>query len=244
MSKKSIARVLFFGILLIAENLGLEMLFHDLPDVIGYVIRVLLVMGTFYLLIQVNYAIEIPINSPVSTKEQVRVNWLTILLVIGCCLPLMFKGMMEYPASLPDSLLYAMGAGIVGEYLFRGLFLQLALEDGDGSYKQVLLAVLLSSLFFGLVQLTPYLEKSLVTLANQGLYAFCLGVYLCALVVRTGHIWWGILLQYMMTFSLIQASQSTLTTPASVVWSPLFSLILLALALYLMRQQKVAVDAN
>lgn len=242
MSKKSMARALFLGILLTAENLGLEALFKGLPDVIGFVIKVLILMGTFYLLIQVRYKIEIPILSNLSAKEQIKINWLTLLIIVVGCLPFLIQGMIDYPSSLPDSLLYAMGAGIVCEYIFRGLFLQLALKDENKTHKQILQAVFLSSACFALVQSSPYWQESLSMILSQALYSLCIGIYAGALAIRCGHIGWGILLHSMISFSGIQVTQSTLSTPASLTVTPILSVALLFFSLYLLRPAALAAD--
>ncbi|MGT2965515.1 CPBP family intramembrane glutamic endopeptidase, partial [Streptococcus acidominimus] len=72
----------------------------------------------------------------------------------------------------------------------------MALKDGLGSYKNVLQAVLISSLAFGLAHLGNLQTQALDVTLFQVYYAMAMGIYFAAVVIRTRSLWWAIFIHF------------------------------------------------
>ncbi|WP_242236797.1 CPBP family intramembrane glutamic endopeptidase [Streptococcus acidominimus] len=82
----------------------------------------------------------------------------------------------------------------------------MALKDGLGSYKNVLQAVLISSLAFGLAHLGNLQTQALDVTLFQVYYAMAMGIYFAAVVIRTRSLWWAIFIHFMIDFASILAT--------------------------------------
>ena len=137
------------------------------------------------------------------------------------------------------ALIIALGAGFFEEYFFRGLFLKLAFQDGIRSSKQVLGVVLLSALSFGLAHLGNLTHQPLNATLFQVYYATAYGIFFAAIYLRTGSLWWTIILHFLIDFGSVLISQSTQAAPATSIWNFIFWLPLIALGLFLIRPKKL-----
>ena len=131
------------------------------------------------------------------------------------------------------------GAGFFEEYVSRGLFLKIAFQDGVKSSKQVLGVVLLSALSFGLAHLVNLTHQPLNATLFQVYYATAIGIFYAAIYLRTGSLWWTIVLHCLIDFASVLLSQSTQAAPATSVWNFIVWLPLIAIGLFLIRPKKL-----
>ena len=68
-----------------------------------------------------------------------------------------------------------------------------------GLQKQILGAVLLSALFFGLAHLGNLTHQPLDATLFQVYYASAIGIFFAAIYLRTGSLWWTIILHFWLT---------------------------------------------
>lgn len=149
MTKKEVRTLLLLGISIIFANLALRLMLRPLPENLAYLIKTLVLGCGCYFLVHRRLGLRIKSTQKIGLAETLRVCWLIILAdfiyISGGAL-----GISKAPHMIGTALIVALGAGFFEEYVFRGLFLKLAFQDGIRSSKQIFGAVLLSALFFGL----------------------------------------------------------------------------------------------
>ena len=221
MTKKEMRLLILLGISIILANLVLRLILRPLPENIGYLIKTLGLMCLYYFLVQRRLGLKIKSTKKIRWSETLGVCWF-LLLADFFYVSAVALGISKAPHMIGTALVIALGAGFFEEYFFRGLFLKLAFQDGIRSSKQVLGVVLLSALSFGLAHLG--------NLTHQPLNA----IYL-----RTGSLWWTIILHCLVDFASVLLSQSTQAAPATSIWNFIFWLPLIALGLFLIRPKKL-----
>ncbi|MFR6453227.1 MAG: type II CAAX prenyl endopeptidase Rce1 family protein [Streptococcus sp.] len=65
------------------------------------------------------------------------------------------------------------------------------------------------------------------------------GIFFAAIYLRTGSLWWTIILHCLVDFASVLLSQSTQAAPATSIWNFIFWLPLIALGLFLIRPKKL-----
>jgi len=73
----------------------------------------------------------------------------------------------------------------------------------------------------------------------QVYYATAYGIFFAAIYLRTGSLWWTIILHFLIDFGSVLISQSTQAAPATSIWNFIFWLPLIALGLFLIRPKKL-----
>ncbi len=239
MSKSNRNTLLFMGGLLLVINLGLRPLGLWLPDAIYFVFKSIILALVFYLGFHRRLGLRVPLRPQVGFWEQVRVSWVVLLYVFCGAIPLIIMGVVNHPQAILDSLLTALIAGCLEEYICRGLMLQVAFEGGLRSHRQMLWAVGLSSAFFGMAHMSNLFIQPLSNTLFQVYYALVLGVYFCAMVIRTGSLWWVIVPHFLIDFGAILYSNGSKVSGGPNIFAIILWLVVLLIALYLLREKKL-----
>ena len=239
MTKNETKTLILFGVSIIFANLVLRLLLKPLPEEIAYLIKTLVLGCGYYFLVHKRLGLKINSTKKISLSETLSVCWLVLLADFFYISAAAF-GISKAPHMIGTALIIALGAGFFEEYVFRGLFLKLAFQDGIRSSKQVLGVVLLSALSFGLAHLGNLLtHQPLNSTLFQVYYATAIGIFYAAIYLRTGSLWWTIVLHCLIDFASVLISQSTQAAPATSIWHFIFWLPLIALGLCLSRPKKI-----
>ncbi|HAT53982.1 MAG TPA: hypothetical protein DCW31_01820 [Lactobacillus sp.] len=150
-------------------------------------------------LIAVNkYWLHVPLSYQWQTHGQFwSVCWLGILLVFingGVFIGGYVVNTNATPAI--EAVVMALLVGYYEESFFRGIILGQLLKSFSGKHR-VILAVLTSSVLFGLTHAAHYFDgfdQSSINTTLQIGYAICLGVYFSAVTLRTGSLLWPMLM--------------------------------------------------
>ena len=238
MTKKEMRLLILLGISIILANLVLRLILRPLPENIGYLIKTLGLMCLYYFLVQRRLGLKIKSTKKIRWSETLGVCWF-LLLADFFYVSAVALGISKAPHMIGTALVIALGAGFFEEYFFRGLFLKLAFQDGIRSSKQVLGVVLLSALSFGLAHLGNLTHQPLNATLFQVYYATAIGIFFAAIYLRTGSLWWTIILHCLVDFASVLLSQSTQAAPATSIWKFIFWLHLISLGLFLIRPKKL-----
>ena len=238
MTKKETRTLILFGVSIIFANLVLRLMLRPLPENLAYFIKTIVLGLGYYFLVHRRLRLKL--------KSAKKISWSETLSV--CCLILLADffyvsasafGITKAPHMIGTALIIALGAGFSEEYVFRGLFLKLAFQDGIRSSKQVLGVVFLSAIFFGLAHLGNLTHQPLNATLFQVYYATVMGIFFAAIYLRTGSLWWTIVLHFLIDFASVLISQSTQAAPATSIWHFIFWLPLIALGLFIIRPKKL-----
>lgn len=158
------------------------------------------------------------LNYRIQTGTQFwSVIWVGVLIVVingGTFIA--YQWINQNIAALVYAIVVAALVGFFEETMFRGLILQILLRSFG--LKRVRLAVGVSSLLFALSHAGHFFDHLGQTPINTTLqigYAFCLGVYFCAVTLRTGTLWWTIVIHAvfdMQSFMLTYQGKDALAT--------------------------------
>ena len=239
MLKKEFRLCLLIGIGFVVENAILRLLLGGLPWECPYIVKTILLVLTGYFLVHKPLKLKLSSKVNVSWGAKLSLVWLVILADIFYLTASGF-GISQAPQMIPQALIIALGAGFMEEYIFRGLMIQTVLSNGISSSKQVWGTVLLASLFFGLAHLGNLFYQPLDATLYQVYYALVIGIYFSAITIRTGSLWWTIILHFLIDFASILISQGTQATAATSIWSFVFWLPLVAISIFLLRPKKIA----
>jgi len=103
----------------------------------------------------------------------------------------------------------------------------------------VLEVVFLSSWFFGLARLENLTHQPLDATLVQVYYASAIGIFFSAIYLRTGILWWTIVLNFLVIFTSFLLSQATQAAPATSIWYFILWLLLITIVLCLIRPKKL-----
>ena len=96
-----------------------------------------------------------------------------------------------------------------------------------------------TAIIFGLAHLGNLTHQPLNATLFQVFYATAIGIFFAAIYLRTGSLWWTIILHCLVDFASVLLSQSTQAAPATSIWNFIFWLPLIALGLFLIRPKKL-----
>lgn len=136
-------------------------------------------------------------------------------------------------------------AGIFEEFLFRGLILGILLKAFRHMTKkrQVWLAVVISSVLFGLIHSVNVLHQPIGDTALQMLFAVWFGLILSVLYLRSGTIILPMLFHGVWDFSIGIAkgsiNETATVTLAEIITNVVLFLIVLLICAYCLRQKKL-----
>lgn len=160
-------------------------------------------------------------------------------------LPLLYLSFMTFAVSLMGPLpLQQMLTGLAiapvvaayEEMLFRGYILESFLRLSKSG--NVLPAVFWSSLLFGLSHLMNLARQDLPTTLYQVSFAFALGALYAAIYLRTGSLWWPIVLHFANDFIVLAGTGTVVQTAPNlftISFSTLEFLVELAAVFWLLR---------
>lgn len=239
MTKQEIKDLIFYGSSIILSNLILRLSLGFLPGELAYIIKTLILFAIYYLAIHKRLGLTLSAQTHINWIEKLKVGWLVLLgdffFLCGG-----WYGSSMAPKMIPLALIIALGAGFLEEYLYRGLLIQVGLRGGIRSTQQVWGTVLLSSLFFGLAHLGNALYQPLDATFFQVYYAMIFGIFFSAIYLRTGSLWWTIILHCLIDFSSITVSQGTQAQAATSIWSFISLLPIALYSFFLLRPKKIA----
>ena len=238
MTKKEVRILLLLGFSIIFANLALRLMLRPLPENLSYLIKTIILGFGCYFIVHRRLGLKIKSTQKIGLAETLRVCWLIFLAdflyISGGAL-----GISKAPHMIGTALIIALGAGFLEEYVFRGLFLKLAFQDGIRSSKQVLGVVFLSAIFFGLTHIGNLTHQPLDATLFQVYYASAIGIFFATIYLRTGSLWWTIILHFLIDFTSVLLSQSTQAAPATSIWHFLLWLLPIAIGLFLIRPKKL-----
>ena len=139
--------LILLGVSIILANLALRLMLRPLPENLAYFIKTIVLGFGYYFLVHRRLRLKLKSAKKISWSETLSVCWL-ILLADFFYVSASAFGITKAPHMIGTALIIALGAGFSEEYVFRGLFLKLAFQDGIRSSKQVLGVVFLSYIFF------------------------------------------------------------------------------------------------
>jgi len=73
----------------------------------------------------------------------------------------------------------------------------------------------------------------------QVYYASAIGIFFSAIYLRTGILWWTIVLNFLVIFTSFLLSQATQAAPATSIWYFILWLLLITIVLCLIRPKKL-----
>ena len=73
----------------------------------------------------------------------------------------------------------------------------------------------------------------------QVYYSKSKSIFFAAIYLRTGSLWWTIVLHFLIDFASVLISQSTQAAPATSIWHFILWLPLIAIGLFLIRPKKL-----
>lgn len=181
-------------VLFVASVIALNIVAGRTHPLVGSVLSLLLgsaIMAIVYLILRRRgWASIVGFNSP-SRWRTPWLIWLPALLILLNLSNLLSREMGEAPVfqQLLDAVVRGITVPLVEESVFRGLILATLLNRFHKTRVQVIGAVLLDSLLFGLWHLPPNPNAPWQVSAANVIYAVLAGVGFCAVVLRTGSIW-------------------------------------------------------
>lgn len=243
MQKKDLRNLVELGLLLVLENLLLTWLGKAISsELIAYLLKSFVLLVTFYLVGQRRLRLQLPFRTKVGVWEQVCVNSLSIFYVVFGCLPLLQYGFTENQSAIPFSLVMALCAGVMEEYICRGVLLKAALGDRIRSHSQLIQAALLSSSFFALAHLANFGTQSLSVTLFQVYYTFAMGLFFAAITLRTQTLWWAMAIHFLIDFSSFLVTEGTSSQSEVSLGALLMWLFVMAVSLFLIRPKKLAMN--
>ncbi|GKT02694.1 CPBP family intramembrane glutamic endopeptidase [Furfurilactobacillus entadae] len=135
---------------------------------------------------------------PKANGQLWRAGWLGIIVIVSYIpmIPLMAITQHYAVSTVVETVLMCVMVGIYEEILFRGVILGMLLRTFTGK-RRIMAAVLTSSALFGLSHAGHFFDhvgQSTTSTWLQIGYAFCLGVYFCAVTLRTGSLLWTMII--------------------------------------------------
>lgn len=123
------------------------------------------------------------------------------------------------------ALVIGLEAGIMEEYIMRGLLLGSILKEESNRYKDIWLAALLSSLLFALSHLGNLVSQPLKYTLFQALASLLFGLFWAATYLRSQSLIWVIFFHFLQDFSALSHGGLAITQTTDMEWSEIGSLI-------------------
>lgn len=148
--------------------------------------------------------------------------------------------------NLVVALIVSLEAAIMEEYICRGLLLGGLLKDSQQKLVDIWLAVIGSSLIFGLAHLQNIAHQPLDYTLFQILAATLIGIFYGAIYVRTHSLLWVMIGHFLQDFAAIGNNGLTAPEVPKNIWFIIFllALVFLPSALWLLRPKKQAEIAS
>lgn len=206
--------LLLMGILLILKSI------LSVPAPLRIVIQGLLLIALYSYLNHRMLRVAVKFySSRVSLKSQLKSLIPVLLYVFGAIIPNIF---LEFHSQfLLSALMMSIEAGVMEEYIYRGLFLGYLTKHSQGSTGNIWRGLILSSVLFGLAHATNFLVQPAEFTFYQILAAGIMGVLFGAIYLRTSSLVWPILIHTLQDFTVFVTSGFDETVHQTVNWTSL-----------------------
>ncbi|MGT2828938.1 CPBP family intramembrane glutamic endopeptidase [Streptococcus hillyeri] len=136
-----------------------------------------------------------------------------------------------------SALLIGLVAGIMEEYIFRGLFLGCLVKYSQGNSRKLWFALVLSSSLFGLTHAANFLVQPVAFTVYQIITSGIMGMLFGALYLRTQSLVWVILVHFLQDFTVIVIKGFEETVQQTINWwqIPVAIIIFGGVTLFLLR---------
>lgn len=196
-----ISSVLLFILTMLIPWSGLYPLLVNLPYYFGFFVKYMI---TFILSIGVTLFLykKIPftLKNPLYFKGLLTFGLLGII----CAIIAFFSSMQKIDRTtnfleIFSFFLYIIAVVLSEEFLFRGLILGLLLDKYNKNKNQVLFAVVISSVIFGLRHYINLITmpNTIISTTGQVLFTFMAGFYLSCVYIRTKNIYIGCTIHFL-----------------------------------------------
>ncbi len=180
------------------------------------------------------------------TKKNLKQSILLSLFVLVEVVVSLIQGLLgkEEFLSTPLAILMAIslgiGAGVFEEPVCRGIVMSNAMSKWIGKKHRILLSVLVSAIFFGLMHILSLPQHTVGFVVMQIIHAFGIGIYFGAVYARCRNIWGPIIAHSLFDIGcFIFASYGRLATE-DIVWALISSILFISVGLFLIRPSKHA----
>ncbi len=172
--------------------------------------------------------------------KKIWVYWPIIILILLQSTNI-FDSNMKFDTAHPIKILLFvvvyLTTGLFEEALTRGLVLPVMLQRWGNSKRGIYQSVFLSSLLFGFLHIYSYIIGRLTLLGclNQIIYAFLIGAFFAACVIRTKSIWFGMLMHgiFDIVFSLNEITIGWKPTISTATFASIMGTLILFIPFFL-----------
>jgi len=133
---------------------------------------------------------------------------------------------------LPYFLAECLAVGFFEELLFRGFIFPFCLEKWNGSKKEVVKAMVVSSAVFGLFHLTNLFSEPFGAVIMQVGYSFLLGMLMCFVMMYTENVWLCVIMHAGFNFAGLFATTLTAGVATGVTTWIITAVIAVIVAVY------------
>jgi membrane protease YdiL (CAAX protease family) len=116
-------------------------------------------------------------------RKDILISWMFFIYIAANIQMVSLKGVPAINVAL--MILDCFMVGLYEETIFRGFVLSLLLKGGNESRKQTIIAVVISSVTFGLMHLSNLSKTPLISVLYQVAYATIIGIAFSAVLLRT-----------------------------------------------------------
>lgn len=141
---------------------------------------------------------------------------------------------------LVEGIIYYIGVAIVEELYVRGLFLNLIEKISYKSKHSTLIAIIVSSVIFGIGHIFGVLGEPILVIATKVIWTSAMGMYFGAIYKKTDNLWIPIILHFIINICALPYCFTTNTSYPMVslyIILPIY-LILGIYSIYILKQRK------
>ncbi|MEG3313880.1 CPBP family intramembrane glutamic endopeptidase [Streptococcus parasuis] len=224
-TKKAYVRIAFQGLVLFfALFITKFLLAFMAPSPLRSVLQGILIFALFYLINQQILKVKVPYYSQIQPlKTQINALIPLWIFMLWANLPLFFEAKLEY---IFDAFVYSLVAGLLEEYVVRGLFLGYLEEHIVRDMKSLWFSLLLTSFIFGLAHTSNILTQSLDYTLVQIVTSTVGGLFYGAIYLRTRSLVWAMFAHFLQDFSSLSSQGNIEAVQQDISWFLLFFAII------------------
>ncbi len=142
---------------------------------------------------------------------------------------------------LIEGIIYYIGVAIVEELYVRGLLLNLIEKLCHKNKNNTMIAIILSSVTFGLGHIFGVLDQSILIIITKVVWTIAMGIYFGTIYKKTNNLWLPIILHFIINVCALPYCFTTITTyPNISLYIILPTYLLLGIySLYIMKKEKI-----
>ena len=142
---------------------------------------------------------------------------------------------------LIEGIIYYIGVAIVEELYVRGLLLNLIEKLCHKNKNNTMIAIILSSVIFGLGHIFGVLDQSILIIITKVVWTIAMGIYFGTIYKKTNNLWLPIILHFIINVCALPYCFTTITTyPNISLYIILPTYILLGIySIYVMKKDKI-----